>query len=191
MWNPFLIGRKRIIEILNEAHKRYGRKAYIYLLFKRIARNKRLTNYAFKLGLCAAYWINGAYQGQDAKKYFKRFKRPFLWCKEQRKAFAELPANITLYRGVGMDEVVEAGWGDDGVTITHPSKFAISWTPRIEQARKFAQSPYKIGRILQTTINKERIKTFYWYGDNQECVVVLDDADKVIILDEVFPMSFM
>lgn len=188
MWNPFLIGRKRIVEILNEAHKRYGSNAYIFLLFKRIVSNKRLTNGAFKLGLCAAYWIDGVYQGQHAKEYFKRFKRPFLWCKEQRKAFAELPTNITLYRGVDMEEVLDAGWGDDGITITHPSKLAISWTPRIEQARKFAQNPYyihKIGRILQTTINKERIKTFYWFGANKECVIVLDDSDIVEIVEIV------
>lgn len=160
-----------------------------------------LTKEARRRLLCFAYWRGGGHASQEAKYYFRDIDKPYLWDAEQKKAFAELPDPITLYRGVEKAEIDSAGLQPDGKTLINPSNLGISWTPIIRKARNYAsykdiyhshngsaitgvENP-KDGYILQVIVPKKRLKTYYWFGRTKECVLLCNDKGKVTVVEKI------
>lgn len=88
-----------------------------------------------------------------------------------------------MYRAAGEKEVVSAGLKDDGETLAHPSNCGVSWTPIIKRALYFGEKWYNhsggMDFILETTVNKERLKTYYWFAQDKECILLCNDTDCV------------
>ena len=160
--------------------------------YYQLLHSHRLTAEAKKRGLCFAYYSGGINAGWHAKEYFGKFSKCYFWLAEQLAAYARMPRMVTLYRGVSIYEVLDAGITDDEREILHPERLGISWTPHISTAFKYAivedgkkiedivkvKQLERMGFILSTKINKRRIKVLY-PNVSGECVIVPQKGDKV------------
>lgn len=201
MWNPFKTNVKETLQMMkNGLTKREDGTNNAFDVFVCIKSFEHPSKEASNRALCFAYWYGGMGLAVDFKPYFEEIRKPYLWNEDQKKAFAELPDKITLYRGVEKAEIENAGLKEDGKTLVNPSKCGISWTPKKRRARNFAsyediyftgnkQNLYgenpKDGYILKVEVDKQRLKTFYWFGRNQECVFLCRDTDKVTVDEKI------
>lgn len=192
MWNPFkLITWKKFDGYLFKLYKLglnlSGEASdtidYVSPTFQYYADRNLLTNTAFKKGLCYVYYLFGTGLGQTFKKYFRKLKKPYLWRKEQRIYYKELPDKITLFRGISFEEKEDAGIKHDGITLAHASKLGISWTPIMEKANYHA---IPNGYVVQTTVEKKRLKALFITNNNLyqrvEAILILKDTDNVVII---------
>lgn len=147
----------------------------VFFVYKELADKRLLTIKAFRLGLYFTYFLGGINAGQLAKPYFKQIK-PFFG--GNKKLYKSLPDKVTLYRGISLAELKDAGINKDG-SLANASKCGISWTPSKEFAKGYSLPN---GYIIKTTIRKKRVKAIYEYSKGDlEFVFIPSDADTITL----------
>lgn len=156
-------------------------------VFLEYASKENLSKEAYKRGLCYSYWVGGRWCGAYCRSLFEKFKEPYLWRAEQWKEFNSLPEEITLYRGVGPEEVKQSCCGHLSPLILRPERLSVSWSLIKERAIKFSCLTWNVvenkaavrdGFILSCQVPKERIKTII-IGYNKEIVFCPKQGDEV------------
>lgn len=101
-------------------------------------------------------------------RWFRSADKNALMDDKERKVFAELPATITVYRGVGKNR--------------NPK--GISWTQDFQLARWFANRFGSGGYIEKTTITKNDVLAYFMSRGESEVVVDLKALNHIEIMPE-------
>lgn len=167
--------KKELLRIYHLEEVITPHRSCLFFIYRNLSDVGLLTIKANRLGLYFTYFLSGTNCGQLAKPYFKRIKPYF---GGNNKLYKSLPDKVTLYRGISLAELVDAGLQKNG-TLANASKCGISWTPSKEYAKGYSLPD---GYIVKATIKKKRIKAIYEYTKaGLEFVFIPSDTDIVTL----------